>query len=207
MSIYHSETQKFYTYLYKDIDGTPIYVGKGQNKRVLKHFIAKTHLGNVLRKRKDSGFILEPELTYHNDENTAFAMEIFWIAVYGRKDLECGTLFNLTNGGEGASGHVTSYETKQLLSKIFSGKPAHNKGKSHSPETREKIRLAGLGANNHMFGKTTSEETKAKQRKKKIGGTFKQEVVTCPHCGVSGGKSLLTRFHFTNCKFSIPVPK
>lgn len=36
------------------------------------------------------------------------------------------------------------------------------------------------------------------------GGTkkgFKQQIVTCPHCGRSGGKSNLTRHHFDKCDF------
>lgn len=28
----------------------------------------------------------------------------------------------------------------------------------------------------------------------------KQMVTTCPHCGISGGKSLITRYHHDNCK-------
>jgi hypothetical protein len=37
-----------------------------------------------------------------------------------------------------------------------------NKGKTHSPETREKLRLAGLGENHRLFGKATPDATKKK---------------------------------------------
>jgi DNA-directed RNA polymerase subunit M/transcription elongation factor TFIIS len=41
-------------------------------------------------------------------------------------------------------------------------------------------------------GKSLSESTKKKMRKPK-------EVVTCPHCGKSGGISVMYRHHFDNC--------
>lgn len=44
-----------------------------------------------------------------------------------------------------------------------------------------------------MFGKKHSEETKAKWRKPK-------PVVKCPHCEVEGGRGIMTRWHFDNCK-------
>lgn len=50
-----------------------------------------------------------------------------------------------------------------------------------SAETREKMR------------KPKSEVTKEKMRKPKL-------VVTCPHCGLTGGKPTMYRFHFNNCK-------
>lgn len=31
--------------------------------------------------------------------------------------------------------------------------------------------------------------------------TVKKETVTCPHCGKTGGKPIMSRFHFGNCKF------
>lgn len=53
----------YYTYLYRDVDGTPIYVGKGKNKRAWKHFNpnVKTQIGYTLRKRKACGFDIKPE--------------------------------------------------------------------------------------------------------------------------------------------------
>ena len=121
---------QYYTYLYKDTDGTPIYIGKGHGDRAWLHFGFKSHLGNLLRKRKKSGFIA-PELTYHKNELTALAMEIFWISIYGRKDKNLGTLLNRTDGGDGTSGKIVSQETRAKLSIIKKGQIPWNidKGK------------------------------------------------------------------------------
>ena len=104
----------FYTYLYKDPKtDVPLYVGKGQDYRAFSHFKSKHHLGNLLRKRNREGYVCDP-IFLHKDctENQSFAFEIFWIAVFGRQDLDKGTLLNRTNGGEGPSGIIWSEETK-----------------------------------------------------------------------------------------------
>lgn len=89
-----------------------------------------------------------------------------------------------------------SEETKQKISK------AHL-GRKRTPEHCENTRLSQLG-------KKLSEEHKKKlgdaTRGRKITYTItsKQKApkpkVTCPHCGIIGGKPVLTRFHFDNCK-------
>lgn len=147
--------KNFYTYLYRDLDGTPLYVGKGNDKRAWKHRSSKSHLGLLLRKRAKVGFIIQPEIVKCADENTAFATEIFWIAVYGRLDLDRGTLLNRTDGGDGISGHAHSQEAKDKIAAFRigkpgpnKGKPAHNKGKignSPSQETRDKIAALKIG--------------------------------------------------------------
>jgi len=48
------------------------------------------------------------------DEAEAFAKEIELIALYGRRTLKKGTLFNLTDGGEGGSGTVRTKAHKQV---------------------------------------------------------------------------------------------
>ena len=153
----------YYTYLYKDTDGTPIYVGKGFAKRAWSHFKAKSHLGNVLRKRKQNGCTIEPIITYHTNENIALAMEIFWIAVYGRADLGRGTLFNLTDGGEGSAGAIVSAATKAKTSKALIGKKktkTHSKnisvGKKNKPQSAEHIKAHA----DAIRGSKASQETK-----------------------------------------------
>lgn len=79
------------------------------------------------------------DIIYDNLTNVvAKEMEIFLILLYGRRDLNKGSLVNLTNGGDGAVGKITSKETKLKLSKALIGK---NKG-----------------VNNPMYGKNPYED-------------------------------------------------
>lgn len=147
---------QFYTYLYTDpIDGTPRYVGKGCNDRVHKHKMLKTQLGNLIRKRTKQGYNVEPVVTYHASELTALAMERFWIAVYGRLDQQTGTLFNLTEGGEGSAGYIFTEEVKQKMSTTRTGRP----GRKWSDEQKLAKSLARKGT---KLGPMSDE---AKQKK------------------------------------------
>lgn len=126
----------YYTYLYRDTDNTPIYVGKGHCKRAYAHIHNKGYLGNILRKRKRENQELVPIIHYEVDEDTALEMEKFWIAFYGRKDLGQGTLLNLTDGGEGPSN--PSPATREL-------QRAHRLGKRMSEESTLKKIAATVG--------------------------------------------------------------
>ena len=158
---------EFYTYIYYDVDGTPLYVGKGKDKRAFKHMCSKTHLGNVLRKREREGHDIQPIITYHDTEEAAMNEERRLIAEIGRADLGKGPLLNVADGGEGAAGSRRSAEFKANLSKLHTGKPksaetrakmsAHAKTRRQSEETKERIRQVRLGT-------TQSEETKAKRK-------------------------------------------
>jgi hypothetical protein len=142
----------FYTYLYEDIDGTPIYVGKGKEGRAYVHRTKKTKLGNTIRKRARDGHQLQPKITVEYSENAAKAIEIFWIAAYGRENLGTGPLFNLTDGGEGTSGIVQSTETRAK-------RAASLRGKECKPETRALIGAKNKG-NTAGQGKICAESTK-----------------------------------------------
>lgn len=165
------ENCQFYTYLYIDIDNSPLYVGKGKDLCAFRHFKLKTHLGYTLRKRINNGFNILPIITYHIDENTALAMEIFWIAVYGRKDIGKGTLLNLTDGGEGVSGRRYSHseETKIKISKSLIGRECSRGmlNKSHSNETRLKMSASQKGKSRNK-GKPWSEARRNAQINKGV---------------------------------------
>jgi len=125
----------FYSYLYKDVDGTPIYAGKGKGKRANEHFKANTHLGRVLRKRKENGVVLIPTIYNCESEELAFFVEEELIRMYGRADLNEGTLFNLTDGGEGQcrriawnKGRTCTTEENEEKSKRMIGKPSNRRG-------------------------------------------------------------------------------
>lgn len=63
-----------------------------------------------------------------------------------------------------------------------------------SYETKSKISFSRQGHVN-------SEESLEKMRQALLNLPFKpHEIIKCPHCGESGGRSNMTRYHFDNCK-------
>jgi hypothetical protein len=57
------------------------------------------------------------------------------------------------------------------------------------------------GEKHPMFGHNHTEEAKAKIRAS--CSKSPKPKVSCPHCDVIGGKPVMTRFHFDNCKFRV----
>jgi hypothetical protein len=103
----------FYVYTYRDPrpnkNQQVIYVGKGQGRRAWAHWEAPVHknrgFGAVLAKLRHLGLApLIAIVKEFEDEAEAFVEEMRLIAEFGRRDLGTGTLFNLTDGGEGTAG-------------------------------------------------------------------------------------------------------
>lgn len=119
----------FYVYVYKDPRPTNnrrvVYVGKGMGSRMWDHWRKAVHknkaFGNFLALlRRDN---LEPivEIATDNlDEAGAFVEEMRLIALYGRRDLKIGYLFNLTDGGEGFANIVRTTEWAENISAALS---------------------------------------------------------------------------------------
>ena len=167
----------YYTYAYLREDRSPYYIGKGKGNRAYKR--CKTDI----KPPKDETriLILKNNLT----EEEAFKHEIYMIAVFGRKDLGTGILYNKTDGGEGASGAILSEEHKRKISQAQSGRTHSEKSKKKmsealkgktkppcSEETKRKLSEVKKG-NKHMLGKTLSEETK-----RKIGEANKGKTIS-----------------------------
>jgi len=160
----------YYTYAFLREDKTPYYIGKGRGKRIYSK-------NRLINPPKDKSLIifLKKNLT----EAEAFKHEIYMIFVLGRKDLGTGTLRNLTNGGEGASGHVKSEETRNKLSVANTGKirteeqkKRYSEAKSGIPLTKEhkkKLSVSKSGKNNPMFGVPRTQEWKKAMSEKKSG--------------------------------------
>ena len=141
---------RFYTYAYLREDGSPYYIGKGTGKRMHKN----SH--NVNRPPLERRIYLKTGLT----EEEAHQHERYMIAVLGRKDNGTGILRNLTDGGEGVSGKVTSEETKEKLRQISLNMPE---------EQREKLRQYGLNMSQEQRDKI-SESLKGNTNNR---GTYK----------------------------------
>jgi hypothetical protein len=160
----------FYTYAYLREDGTPYYIGKGRGKR------AYTKQGrNVHLPPKDRILLLKTNLT----EEEAFKHEIYMIALYGRKDLGTGILYNFTDGGEGPSNPSDeireAMRERMLGNKLSQGKKRseqHKKrisealtGRTILGETRKKLSEA-------LTGRTVSGETRKKLSEARKRGRF-----------------------------------
>ena len=135
----------YYTYAYLREDGSPYYVGKGRGRRVFDK-----HRGSN-PPRPNRIMFLREGMT----EEQAIGHEIEIIKTWGRKDLGTGMLRNLTNGGEGISGHKYSKESRAKMSLA-------QKGRIFSEESKARMSLA-------RTGKKHTEETKAKLSVLKMG--------------------------------------
>jgi hypothetical protein len=137
---------RFYVYAYlrsKDSitgkKGTPYYIGKGCGNRAFRK-----HKNIPLPKDKTNIIIISGNLS----EDASFALEIEMISKYGRINDGTGILRNITCGGEGTSGRVTSRniitgEIKNVSSEEFYANDtlvSTTLGMTHSIETRMKMR-------------------------------------------------------------------
>jgi hypothetical protein len=106
----HGKGNGFYVYVIHDPrpskDNHPIYVGKGKGNRVYTHVknSHNRHLNNTLNLCLKIGLKAVTKIFHVENEDVAFLLEKTLITQYGRYDLGTGTLYNLTDGGEGASG-------------------------------------------------------------------------------------------------------
>lgn len=178
---------RYYVYVYRDPrTGFPIYVGKGSGNRVRVHWEWRTCnflLARCLVKIKEAG--LEPirEIVgRHDDEAKAFEQEKGLIELYGRRNVRTGTLCNMTDGGEGATGNVVPPEVRAKISASLKGirrppqsaeqKAKHSErmtGRTASVETRLKMSSAGKG-------RTLSIEHKKKLSAIRLGMKFSVET-------------------------------
>ena len=123
-----SASGRFYVYRLLKPDGTPFYVGKGQNRRIFFHEseaqgAGLSHKLNTIRKIIQTGRELGYEIeAFYDSEEECHRREVAEISRIGRHDLKEGPLTNLTWGGEGTSG--LSEETKRRIDADLHGPDA-----------------------------------------------------------------------------------
>lgn len=155
----------FYVYVIFRPNGVPCYVGKGQGGRWRAH-VKNSHNMHLLRiyalaDRKLPIVKIREDLS----EAAAFETEIALISAMGRADRGNGPLVNLTDGGDGASGHTKSAECRAKIS-------AKNKGIKRTAAQIEQMRKNSLGRKQSeetirkrvavITGRVSSAETRAK---------------------------------------------
>jgi hypothetical protein len=119
---------RFYVYLWSDpANNIPRYVGKGAGKRAWDHIQDKSsaRISYLLKKRHASGYVCIPQIIWLDSEAEAYEFEKLLIAEIGRLDLGTGTLFNCTDGGDGARGLNSDARRRQGLSssRVQKGRP------------------------------------------------------------------------------------
>jgi hypothetical protein len=137
----------FYVYVYRDPrpskSNQPVYVGKGSGDRDLSHWSKGSHnkpFQDFISHLKQRGLVAPCQRVFETeDETKAFAKEIELIALYGRRNLKAGTLFNLTDGGEGGSGTVWTPAQKAATGQL-------SLDKWQRPEYRAKVVAAQTAA-------------------------------------------------------------
>lgn len=103
------------------------------------------------------------------------------------------------------SGRIHSDISRQLRSAALKGRisptkglVAWNRGIKMSDDAKQKASTKLKGRTPWNKGIPVSAESNIK-RKEKQSGVLK-EVVSCPHCNKTGGKPVMIRHHFDNCK-------
>lgn len=159
-------------------------------------------------------FVWEPIYQSKDEEHTLKEMEPYFINEYRSWiRFEDSNGYNVTKGGEGATGYKRTPElieshrqkmkgrkcteehvAKRIASfkKTMGGKGTFA-GKKHSAESIEKMRLAQLGI-------PKSESHKQAMRNRPQDTTR----LTCPHCGKEGDYKNMKRWHMDNCKQGKP---
>jgi hypothetical protein len=165
-------------YLYRHIrldKNEPFYIGIGSDEyknheRAYSKFCRNKYWKYITNNTPYEVEIMLEDLTWEE----ACEKEIEFIRLYGRDDLKEGSLVNMTNGGDGFKGPKT-LEHRQKLGK--------NSPIGPQPNRRvPKPKLQGRTSPN--LGKKHNNIVQ----------------IECPHCNKIGNKSIMTRWHFDNCK-------
>lgn len=124
----------FYVYVHRTKElGLPFYIGKGSGKRITSKTGRNPYWHNVVNTYGYTADYVAENLT----ETEAFELERGLISLF--KSAGLPHLTNLTNGGEGASGLVHSFNTKKKISEALSGSNHFQFNTPRSEETRRKI--------------------------------------------------------------------
>ena len=154
---------KFKIYGLECLVNHKIYVGKTSKtleERIHWHKYANSLIGRAIRKYGWEKSFIAVILAECETNKEANELEKFWIA---KLNCKAPNGYNLTDGGDGVTGHVISLETRAKIS-------AKLKGHIVSAETRRKLSIANKG-------KKISDEVKEKISKAGKGRKFSEETL------------------------------
>jgi len=159
--------ENYYVYAYLDpkspsqstfcdilFENTPIYIGKGKNKRMYDHLKDrkrfKTLFYNKLNKMI-SNHVNPLIIKLKSFENESEAIEFEKLLISEIKNIKSGgTLYNSTDGGEGIPGYKFTEEKRKKIRNRCILEKSHLR----FPDTK--------GENHPMYGKKHTEETRKK---------------------------------------------
>jgi hypothetical protein len=172
----------FYVYVYIDPrDDLPFYIGKGRGKRDAQHLrpwdlkIRRPFYYKLKRMLAEGVQPIVSRLAESLCEAEAFSLESFLILALGRRldSKNPGPLWNLTDGGEGASGNTKTETTKQKI----------REARKHqviviTETTRRKISLSNKGKRRtaevrRQMCESRKGSTLSEQHRQKIGSAHK----------------------------------
>lgn len=210
----------YYVYVHRKADTNEVfYVGKGRSRRAYEKGTRRNDYWNrtfAIHGRNIE--FIEQGLT----EVEAFKCECELIDLLKKEELR---LCNLTDGGEGSSGHKHTEEDLKKMSESQKGKtmtdehkanmrkPKSEEGRAAIAEAQRKLRASGykpseesnnkrsktlMGRTSPMKGVVRSEESKKKQSESLIGRVLNRKV--CTHCNRDIPVNVIERFHNDNCK-------
>jgi len=169
-----------------------IGIGKTEKRAYEKHHHRSQFWKNISKIGYEVEIMFE-DLTW----GEACIKETEFIKLYGRKDLNEGTLVNMTNGGDGGFGVIVKEETKKKirqyqLSLNKKGKP----GRIWTEESKTKLSQT-------LTGFKHREDSIIKMQKPKLDKknySYPKSKIMCPHCQFECQPSNAYRWHFDNCK-------
>lgn len=166
-----------YVYLWTNKVNGKCYVGKGRGPRATDHFSQARNgrgaaFAAAIRKHGEAAF----QLTYLEtglSDAAALRREVHYIGTLGTKT-PAG--YNISDGGDGASGAVRSPESRERYrqAKLGAanpafGKPAHNRGKPKTAEERANISAAHRTRARDSYKGPTGRKASAEERARRKG--------------------------------------
>jgi hypothetical protein len=173
------------------------YIGKHNGRIQQSYWGSGLRISSYIKKHGKQNLVYE--ILVIADEKYIFDLEKKYITDdFIKANSLC---LNLDKGGVGGNlggdpwnkGKKTPDEVKKKQSLAKLGKPSSRKGKKHSAESIAKIKLTKQ-QNKHIV----SNETKLKLSIASRGRKY--AILTCHHCGKTGGSTAMPRWHFENCK-------
>jgi len=145
-----------YRHIRKD-NGETFYIGIGSRKqRATSTHKRNPHWWNIANK---SGY--EVEILHEGISiEEAKELEIKYIAEYGRKDLELGTLVNMTDGGDGQFNPSQSTIDKCRNAAI----EQHKQGKGNHPTTLTEEHKKNIGKAMKEYHKNNTHSVEARKK-------------------------------------------